>query len=56
MKLVDPVLYIKLAASGKLPTPQSLALAIMSCYRMTITRLMIWFVWFSLTPHLRANC
>ena len=29
MKLVDPVLYIKLAASGKLPTPQSLALAIM---------------------------
>lgn len=28
MKLVDPVLYIKLAASGKLPTPQRLALAI----------------------------
>lgn len=29
MQLVDPVLYIKLAATGKLPTPQSLALAIM---------------------------
>jgi HD-like signal output (HDOD) protein len=28
MRLVDPVLYIKLAASGKLPTPQRLALAI----------------------------
>ena len=28
MKLIDPVRYIKLAASGKLPTPQGLALAI----------------------------
>ncbi len=28
MRLVDPALYIKLASSGKLPTPQRLALAI----------------------------
>lgn len=28
MRLADPVLYIKLAASGKLPSPQRLALAI----------------------------
>src|ERR1035437_1129070 len=33
MKLVDPVLYIKLAASRKLPTPQGLALSITKLLR-----------------------